>query len=168
MVKKTARPKRRRTLNREAARQAGDGGARLERSWSEGGTDYAEFSAPLEGKLALETLEALIDAGYVDELPFELLAEEYPSLLKDWYPGYPGEPRMMTEKDPIAVRGVAKDGIVTLLDVPGLADERFPIDGLPDGEHQVWIQLGGKPSINLFVVPDSDEPAAVELVPNCQ
>ncbi|MFZ4099600.1 MAG: hypothetical protein ACOYKZ_04650 [Chlamydiia bacterium] len=100
----------------------------------------------------------------MDELPFELLAEEYPSLLKDWYPGYPGEPRMMTEKDPIAVRGVAKDGIVTLLDVPGLADERFPMEGLADGEHGVWIQLGERGTIKLHIVADWNEPAAVELV----
>ncbi len=44
----------------------------------------------------LEALLALIDNGLVkDEIPFDLIASEYPELLEKWYPGFPGVPRAL-------------------------------------------------------------------------
>ena len=52
------------------------------------------------------SLNLLVGKNFSHLLPFfskiflELIAEKFPDLLDDWYPGYPGAPRMDEEGDP--------------------------------------------------------------------
>lgn len=104
----------------------------------------------------LETLKELIDQNVFDEeLPFELLVEEYPSLLSDWYPGYPGVPRKMTPEDPISCRGTVKGDQVSL-NLLGQGDLSFPLEGrgIQDGQYDVWLQKKGENDWFLHIVQD--------------
>ena len=63
--------------------------------------NVAEIVLPITD-FSLEEFEEIIHSGRVEgEVPFDLLAEHYPELMLEWYPGYPGTPRPMTEEDPI-------------------------------------------------------------------
>ena len=104
-----------------------------------------EISVPLTNEdFPLETLAQLIEEDLIDEeIPFEVLADQYPSLLDDWYPGYPAMPRMMTPEDPMCLAGYIKNGTVSFKDAPELgaialkAGKNPP----PDGEYQVWVRM---------------------------
>ena len=96
-----------------------------------------------EQDLPLETLVQLIGDGLIsDEIPFELLADQYPSLLEDWYPGYPGAPRMMTPEDPMCLVGRIENGTISFKGMPGLKNIPFASDINPklEGEHKVWLR----------------------------
>lgn len=101
-----------------------------------------KMTMPIE-EVSLEALQAFIDQDLVkDEIPFEVLANHYPSLLSDWYPGYPGRPRPMNNNDPIPCHGYIKDGRVTLNDIFGA--DLGPIDlemgiDVKEGEYLIWI-----------------------------
>ena len=101
-----------------------------------------EVTYPIE-VLSLEDLQAFIDQEIVkNEIPFEVLASHYPSLLSDWYPGYPGRPRRMNKNDPISCRGYIKDGRVTLDGIFGA--DLGPMDfeksfDVKEGEYLIWI-----------------------------
>lgn len=111
-----------------------------------------------EKNLPLEELRQLIDEEMIDEeIPFDILADEYPSLLKDWYPGYPGTPREMTDEDPYCMVGELKDGVITFVEQPDLKIPFEPEGDTPEeGEYMVWIR-----SVNdmwdVVVIPMEDE-----------
>lgn len=96
--------------------------------------------------MPLETLVELIDNGFIqDELPFDLLAKEYPSLLNEWYPGYPGAPRYMTEEDPMLVDARVEGSFLVILDMPDLGKIPLHSDAkkLGNGECKAWIKRDG-------------------------
>ncbi|HSW86194.1 MAG TPA: hypothetical protein VLG49_01700 [Rhabdochlamydiaceae bacterium] len=93
--------------------------------------------------LPLETLKQLIEENLLmDEIPFEILVDQYPSLLKEWYPGYPGAPRMMTTEDPICLLGYIKNGTVSFKEMPEIGNVPLDIDinASLEGEHNVWVK----------------------------
>lgn len=98
-------------------------------------------------EIPLESLVALIESGQIqDEIPFELLAEEYPDLLDDWYPGYPGAPRKAVEGDPFCVEGRVEEACLILYDIPGI--DKIPISPMAKqefgiGECRVWLKKDG-------------------------
>ena len=98
-------------------------------------------------KIPLESLVALIESGQIqDEIPFELIAKEYPDLLDDWYSGYPGVPREATEGDPFCADGRVEGEFLTLYDIPGI--DKIPISPLVKeefgiGECKVWLKNDG-------------------------
>ena len=107
-----------------------------------------QVTLPLTSQeIPLEALVALIESGQIqDEIPFELIAEEYPDLLDDWYPGYPGFPREMTEGDPFCARGIVEGAFLILYDIPGI--DKIPISPLAEeefgiGECKVWLKKDG-------------------------
>jgi hypothetical protein len=110
----------------------------------------------------LEALQQFIDDNTIKgELPFELLATHYPSLLSEWYPGYPGAPRMQTEEDPIPCRAYIKNGMITILDAPGL--ENIPLeDCTEEGEYDVWLQLEDDSVVVHIVEKDETAPLLLE------
>jgi len=118
--------------------------------------------------LPLEAIKQLIDQGlFKEEIPFERLAAHYPSLLKEWYPGYPGSPRMMTQQDPFKVRGVINNGKLTLKDLPGLKDIPMEKNVGLEGEYDVWLKKDIKDSWVVYaVVGDRDENSTFDLQ-NC-
>ncbi len=103
-----------------------------------------EITIPITPQdLPIEELKKLIDSNCIqEELPFELLAIHYPSLLEEWYPGYPAVPRMMTQEDPICCQGVIEKGMLAIKDIPGLENSSVPIEGNPplEGEYEVWLK----------------------------
>jgi len=110
--------------------------------------------------LPIEVLKQLIEQNLInDELPFELLAEQYPSLLEEWYPGYPGMPRMMTTDDPICVLGSIKNGTVSFKEMPELGDISLGGDVDPplEGDHKVWLQSKNGSWV-IYVVSDDTSP----------
>ena len=104
----------------------------------------AEVKIPFTSEeLPLENLKQFIDQGIIkNEIPFDLLFDQYPSLVDEWYPGYPGEPRKMTKEDPHLALGFIQDGYITFKDIPGL--ENSPVllgeDCDLEGEYNVWVQ----------------------------
>jgi hypothetical protein len=80
-----------------------------------------------------------------EEIPFELLAISYPSLLDEWYPGYPGRPREMTVNDPICTLGFIKNGKKTFKDFPELEDVPFSDEKgvCLEGEYKIWLKSEG-------------------------
>lgn len=98
-------------------------------------------------EMPLETLLALIDNGLIkDEIPFDLIVNEYPELLEKWYPGFPGYPRAMNEDDPFCVDGIVKDEFVIIQDIPGI--DRLPVPGILESEFRtgkckVWLHNEG-------------------------
>ena len=117
-----------------------------------------EITIPLTAQdLPLEELKQLIDSNLItDELPFELLATHYPSLLSEWYPGYPDAPRPMTKKDPMRCRGYIKNGTVTFRDIPGLKDSPIPLGEniALEGEHDVWLTRDDNDAWFVHVIVD--------------
>lgn len=96
--------------------------------------------------MPLETLVELIDNGYIqDELPFDFLAKEYPSLLNEWYPGYPGIPRYMTEDDPMFVEARVEGAFLVIPEMPDLDKIALPSDAekFGEGECKAWIKREG-------------------------
>ncbi len=109
--------------------------------------------------LPLRILKELIDRNMIqDEIPFELLAVEYPSLLEEWYPGYPGFPREMNEGDPICAMGHLKNGTVTL-DIAGLVNSPIPCEGAIDleGKYKMWLKKEGDSWSIYIAMPDTSE-----------
>lgn len=103
---------------------------------------------PLTSKeIPLALLVALIENGQIqDEIPFDLIAEEYPDLLNDWYPGYPGFPREMMEGDPVYAEGRVEGEFLILYDISGI--DKMPISPLVKeefgiGECKVWLKKDG-------------------------
>lgn len=109
-----------------------------------------EIMIPLTSTdLHVDKLKELIDNNVInEEIPFELIAKEYPSLLEEWYPGYPLEPRMMTPDDPIPALGYIKNGTITFKDMLGLENKQIPIGDKEslklEGEYKVWLKNEGK------------------------
>ncbi len=105
----------------------------------------SEISVPFTNEnLPLETLTQLIEENLIDEeIPFEVLADQYPSLLDDWYPGYPVMPRKMTPEDPMCLAGYIKNGTVSFKDAPelGTIALKAGANSPPDGEYQVWLRM---------------------------
>ncbi len=95
----------------------------------------------------LELLEEFIENGLVqDEIPFELIAKEYPKLLDDWYPGYPGYPRMATKDDPFCVDGKIEGEFLILYDIPGIDKLPISLDVEKEfgaGDCRVWLKKDG-------------------------
>lgn len=128
--------------------------------WKEKKIKQVQVSVPLTNEhLPLETLEQLIEDNLIsDELPFELLAKQYPSLLDKWYPGYPGYPREMTPDDPFPMRGYIKNGTISFKGIPGLEIVPFGEGGaeLEEGEYKVWLKKESD-SWSIHVVADDKE-----------
>jgi hypothetical protein len=102
-----------------------------------------EISVPITD-LPLEEFEKIIHSGCVEgEIPFDLLAEHYPDLMIEWYPGYPGTPRPMTEEDPIPAQAQVQNGKI-ILTVRGMGDLEFPNDILDDGTYAIWLRIDGE------------------------
>ncbi len=97
--------------------------------------------------IPLETLLNMIDNGLIEnEIPFDLLAKEYPELLERWYPGFPGFPREMNEGDPFCVDGVIKGEFVIIQDLPDIGKLHVP--GVKESEFKmgkckVWLKKEG-------------------------
>ena len=95
-------------------------------------------------EMPLETLVALIDSGLVkDEIPFDLIAKEYPDLLEKWYPGFPGIPRLRNKDDPFCVDGIVKGEFVVLKGIPGI--DKLHVPGIVEGKFgtgkcKVWLK----------------------------
>jgi hypothetical protein len=107
--------------------------------------------------LPLEALEQMIQDGLIqDELPFELLASQYPTLLDKWYPGYPGMMRQMTPEDPMCLTGYIENGTVTFKDWPDLGRISLGKDSHLKGEYKVWLRAKGK-SWFIYVVAEVEE-----------
>jgi hypothetical protein len=105
--------------------------------------------------ISLEAFKQLIASGMIrDEIPFELLSTHYPSLLDNWYPGYPGVPRKMTADDPLCLDGYIKNGMVTFKDF-GSGPIPIDADSSLEGEHKVWLQKD-EDSFLIHVVVDND------------
>jgi hypothetical protein len=104
-----------------------------------------EISVPFTNEdFPLETLSQLIEAGLIKvEIPFEVLADQYPSLLEDWYPGYPAMLRKMTPEDPMRLAGYITNGTVSFKDIPemGTIALKAGANSPPDGEYQVWVTM---------------------------
>jgi hypothetical protein len=96
-------------------------------------------------EMPLETLLTLIDNGLVgDEIPFDIIANEYPELLEKWYPGFPGVPRSMNEDDPFCVDGIVKGEFVFIKGIPGI--DKLHVPGIIDkefemGKCKVWLKM---------------------------
>lgn len=102
--------------------------------------EYLEVPMTSED-LPLEALTQMIEDNLIqDELPFKLLATQYPSLLEKWYPGYPGMVREMTPEDPICTTGYIENGTVTFKDLPELGKVELKGDVPLKGEYQIWLQ----------------------------
>lgn len=98
-----------------------------------------EIEVPIQD-ISLEQFEELIENGcFKDELPFDFLADCYPEVLVDWYPGYPVEPRDPREADPFPCRALVKEGKLIINESEELD---FPKgDEIPsEGEYDVFIQ----------------------------
>ena len=119
----------------------------------------SRITVPLRDEdLPLETLKQLIEANLIkEEIPFEVLANQYPSLLDDWYPGYPTMLRMVTPEDPMCLVGYIKNGTVSFKDMPeiGAIALNAGIDPPSDGEYQIWLRMD-KESWFIHVVIDED------------
>ena len=91
---------------------------------------------------SVEAKDFAVSSRQLDELPFEFLSKEYPSLLNEWYPGYPGVPRYMTEEDPMLVDGRVEDTFLVIPDMPNLDKIPLPPDvkEFGDGECKAWIR----------------------------
>ena len=101
-----------------------------------------EVKIPL-ADLSVEDFKKIIQSGCIEgEVPFDLLAEHYPELLSEWYPGYPGVQRMSTKDDPFPARARVQNGMMTL-DLPGFRDTPRPVDAdVEDGFYDVWLKKG--------------------------
>ncbi len=114
-----------------------------------------KIEIPLTNKeLSLDSLIQLIENNMIeDELPFDLLFEQYPSLLSRWYPGYPLEPRMMTDKDPIRCRGNIKNKMLT---IPEFNNSEFPLDEncKLEGKYDVWLVKNDNNEFFVHIVED--------------
>jgi hypothetical protein len=94
--------------------------------------------------MPLETFLALIDDGLIkEEIPFNLIANEYPELLEEWYPGFPGAPRAANGDDPFCVDGIVEGEFVIVQDIPGI--DRLHVPGIVEGEFgigkcKVWLK----------------------------
>ncbi len=95
-------------------------------------------------EIPLETLLALIDNRFIkDEIPFDVIANEYPELLEKWYSGFPGVPRTINEDDPFCVDGNVKGEFVIIKDMPDLGKLHVPgivERGFKTGECKVWLK----------------------------
>lgn len=106
--------------------------------------------------LPLESLKDLINNNLItEELPFDLIAKEYPSLLSDWYPGFPNEPRLMNPEDPIPTIGYIKNGTVTFKEMPGLENEQISLGDCEnnelEGEYTIWLKKESDGNWNIIV-----------------
>ncbi len=122
--------------------------------------DSCEVTVPCtEQDLPLEMLRQLIEDNLIcEEIPFDLLADQYPSLLEEWYPGYPAAPRAMTEEDPMRLMGNIKNGVVSFKELPDLGS--FPlgdVDSSLEGERQVWLRQE-KGAWTVHIVMDNELP----------
>ncbi|MGD0665575.1 MAG: hypothetical protein ABSA17_07630 [Rhabdochlamydiaceae bacterium] len=109
-----------------------------------------------EENLPLETLKQLLEDDLIqEEIPFEVLANQYPSLLDNWYPGYPVMLRMMTPEDPMCLVGYIKDGSVSFKEMPELGSLSLDMGSNPlaEGEYKVWLKMD-KDSWFIHVVVD--------------
>jgi hypothetical protein len=103
----------------------------------------SRITLPIEA-ISLEVLQGMVEQNLVkNEIPFEVLADHYPSLLSGWYPGYPSTPRRMDKNDPIPCRGYIKCDQVTLSSAFG--PPMGPIDfakgaDLEEGEYEIWLK----------------------------
>ncbi len=107
--------------------------------------NMSEIEIPLSD-LPLEEFKKLISSGVIEEeIPFELLCDLYPTLLKEWYPGYPGAPRERTQEDPMCLVGDIRNGKVVFNGFSMLANFSIPLEGdVPfEGEHEVWLRRDG-------------------------
>lgn len=120
--------------------------------------DRYHMKVPMTCKdVPLEALKQMIEDNLIqNELPFELLATHYPSLLDQWYPGYPGMLRKMTSEDPMCLTGYIENGMVTFKDIPDLGKISLGEDVPLKGEYKVWLQAKGK-SWFIHVVADVEE-----------
>ena len=120
-----------------------------------------QSSCPLTNEsLPLEVLVELIDNEQVEgEIPFDLIVKEYPSLLDEWYPGYPGEPREMTEDDPVPVTGRVEGEFLVVDAIPGLGKIPIP-PPVPESLHGqeccLWMKRDGD-SIMVTLAEPLDE-----------
>jgi hypothetical protein len=95
-------------------------------------------------EMPLEVLVTMIDNGLIEEeIPFDLITNEYPELLEKWYPGFPGIPRLMNEDDPFCVDGIKDGEFVIIQGVPGI--DRIHVPGLVESEFEmgkckVWLR----------------------------
>jgi hypothetical protein len=95
-----------------------------------------EVNIPLE-EMPLDSLVELIESGAIqEEIPFDAIAEHYPVLLDVWYPGFPGDPREMTEQDPIRCRGQVRNKLITL----ELLEVSFEVENWPDGTYDFFLR----------------------------
>ena len=116
-----------------------------------------EFSNSF-AEVSLEEFKQLINDGEIkEEIPFELLIDQYPSLVVDWYPGYPGVPRKMTKKDPIRHKGWVKDGVLTLKGSFGLKGPSISLrdDDSLDGEREVWLVQEDDGAVTVHVIEEN-------------
>lgn len=114
------------------------------------------MTTPIE-ELSLEALRGFIDQNLIkNEIPFELIAIRYPSLLSEWYPGYPCRPRRMNKNDPVPCSGYIKNGQVTLSNIFGSPLGPIELDkaqNLKEGEYQIWLQCRSG-QYSIFIVDE--------------
>lgn len=117
--------------------------------------------------LSLESFREIIMSGQVEgEIPFDLLAEHYPELLSEWYPGYPGDGRCDHSSDPIPVQCRIEKGKIAVV-TPGLEWLDFPEPAeIPDGIYYAWLKTTDEKTISFygfFDFLDEDVQATVDI-----
>ena len=130
--------------DRHRRRPHGGGATRITSMKRRKSPSTQEVELPITD-LSLEQFEQIIASGCVEgEVPFELLAEHFPELLSKWYPGYPGEFRLMTKNDPFPARAQVKNGMMTI-DIPCMKESPQPVDAdTADGFYDVWLKREGE------------------------
>lgn len=125
------------------------------------------LTVPIE-KLTLEALVELIESGAIqEEMPFELIAEQFPELLVEWYPGFPGSPREITDQDIIPCPGEVRNGYIILF-MDG-EDETIGIsDNWPDGNYVFFLKQGedGVITIITAAVDEEEDENEALLIPS--
>lgn len=118
--------------------------------------DLDDFDVDAEGDLPIEDFVKLIEDGYFhEEIPFLFLADAYPNLMMAWYPGFPNEPREMTEQDPVRLIGYVTKGIISFKGFPEEEPLELPeaYKDVPDGFYTAWI-VPIEDSWSLYLQPD--------------